>query len=120
MKILYCEDCGDIIAPHPTPNSARFCSCRRHAVWWTDPRAGVLRACDTQGSKDGWPFIPRAYILGITNLLLHMEGGMSAEKVEEAIEAHGENYLFKKWRSLIIRIRPGESGDTRWAPLPEP
>lgn len=117
MKLLYCQECDDIIAPWPKANEPRDCRCGRHAVWWIDPAKGILRVCDRHG-REGWPRAARAYVLGITNLLLQMDGGMTAEKVEQAIDLHDEYYLFKRWRSLIIRIRPGESGDTRWAPLP--
>lgn len=117
MKLLYCQACGDIVAPWPVAKQPRDCRCRRHAVWWVNPSTGILRVHDRFG-RDGWPNRAAAYVLGITNLLLGMDGDMSAEKVEAAIDAHEDSYLFKRWRSLIIRIRPGESGDTRWAPLP--
>lgn len=119
MKLLYCEDCGDIIAPYRQASKPRDCICGRHAVWWIDPQRGILRVCDRHGAENGWPFKPGAWVLGITNLLLHMPGDMTAEKVEQAIDEHEEYYLFKRFRSLIIRIRPGESGDTRYAPLPD-
>lgn len=118
MKLLYCQDCGDIVAPWPKANEPRDCRCGRHAVWWLNPFTGVLRVCDRQGLDNGWPKRASAYVLGITNLLLGMDGNMTAEKVQAAIDEHEETYLFKQWRSLIIRIRPGESGDTRWAALP--
>jgi hypothetical protein len=118
MKLLFCEDCGDIIAPWPEANKPRDCKCGRHAVWWLNPLTGLLRVCDRCGNEHGWPQQARAYVIGITNLLLHMDGDMTAEKVEAAINAHEDSYLFKRWRSLIIRIRPGESGDTSWAKIP--
>ena len=118
MKLLYCEECGDIVAPWPTANKPRDCRCGRHAVWWVNPFTGVLRVCDRLGRPNGWPSRARAYVLGITNLLLHMDGNMTADKVEAAIDEHEDTYLFKRYRSLIIRIRPGESGDTCWAALP--
>lgn len=118
MKLLFCEDCGDIIAPWREANRPRDCRCGRHAVWWVNPSTGVLRVCDRQGRPNGWPNRARAYVLGITNALLYMHGNMTAEKVGQAIDAHEDFYLFKQWRSLIIRIRPGESGDTRWAQIP--
>lgn len=118
MKLLYCQDCGDIIAPHPIANKPRDCRCRRHAVWWVDPSKGILRVCDRYGLDNGWPRNARAYVLGITNVLLHSTIDLNADVVEQMIDAHEDFYLFKKWRSLIIRIRPGESGDTRWDRIP--
>lgn len=123
MKLLYCEACGDIIAPYREANNPRYCTCKMHAVWWKDPIKGILGVCDTTGRKTGdfagYPIMARAYVLGITNALLQMDGQMNAEKVEQAIDAHPDYYLFKQWKSLIVRFRPGESSDTNWAPLPE-
>lgn len=122
MKLLYCQQCGDIIAPHPTPRQPRWCRCKRHAVWWEDPRAGTLRLHDAVGSFV-IPVRPRAYVIGLTNMLLGYDdeahGHITADVVNEMIDAHEDSYIFKRWRSLVIRIRPGESGDTRWAALPE-
>lgn len=122
MKLLFCQDCGDIIAPHPQADDPRWCRCERHAVWWTDPRKGILRLHDRQyPPSKGWkyPGRPRAYVIGLTNALLHCQTeGLTAETVQQLIDRHDDSYLFKRWRSLVIRIRPGESGDTGWANLP--
>lgn len=125
MKLLFCQDCGDIIAPHPHANEPRWCACQRHAVWWVNPSTGVLRLWD---SREGprmleqgrpYPSRPRAYVIGLTNALLQYEGqSLNAEVVGQLIDSHDDYYLFKRWRSLVIRIRPGESSDTGWAALP--
>lgn len=118
MKSLYCQDCGDIIAPYPRELEPRFCRCKRHAVWWVDPSAGVLRVCDTLG-RDGQPGRARAWVLGFTNLWLQNPAeDLTADDYREIVEAHDDYYLFKKLGSVAIRIRPGMSSDTRWAPLP--
>lgn len=123
MKLLYCEDCGDIRAPLPVAHKPVFCRCGRHAIWWEDPRAGIARVCDTRGRKDGayagWPGVARAYIIGLTNLFLGADKLTTAADYAEIVEAHDDSYLFKRYGSVAIRFRPGESGDTRWAGLPE-
>ncbi len=133
MKLLFCQDCGDIIAPHPIDGQPRWCRCKRHAVWWKDGRAGVLRLWDARegpvcsiGDDHGneaplwYPHRPRGYVIGLTNMLLNYGSeSINADVVKEMIDAHGDYYIFKRWRSLVIRIRPGESGDTAWSRLPE-
>jgi hypothetical protein len=123
MKLLFCQECGDIIAPNHQALKPRWCACERHAVWWLDPRAGTLRLFDRLSAKDieerRYPARPRAYVIGLTNALLMLDGqSLNAEVVTALIDAHDDSYLFKRWRSLVIRIRPGESGDTAWAALP--
>jgi hypothetical protein len=50
---------------------------------------------------------------------LCMEGhSINADVITKLIDAHDESYPFKRWRSLVIHIRPGESRDTAWAALP--
>jgi hypothetical protein len=119
MKLLYCQDCGDIIAPYNDRLKPRFCECRRHAVWWIEPARGTLRVCDCS-YPGGYPARARAFVIGLTNLLLHYpsEDTPSAGEVQRLIDEHGDNYVFKTTRSLVIRMRPGGSSDTAWAPLP--
>ncbi len=125
MKLLLCQDCHDIVAPDRRKHVTRWCACKRHAVWWVDPTRGILRLWDSvegpamveQNLK--YPRQPRAYVIGLTNLLLHHEGqSLNAQVVQDIIDAHEDYYLFKRWRSCVIRIRPGESDDTGWAALP--
>lgn len=47
-----------------------------------------------------------------------MDGSSSKEKIENILTLTPPNYLFKTQNTLIIKIRPGESGDTMYAPLP--
>lgn len=122
MKLLFCQDCGDIIAPRPTANVPRDCACGRHAVWWVDPSAGILRVCDRHGFKsgdhEGWPRIARAFVLGMHNAFLTWPEDVDAKVVSLILDSTPDSYLFKRQNSVVIRIRPGESGDTRWAALP--
>lgn len=122
MKLLLCEVCGDIIAPCREPLKPRWCACERHAVWWVDPSAGILRVCDSQGrqhgSLKGWPGLAKAWVIGLHNSFLAFPFKHDAESIAQIIDGTPDSYIFAKWRSVVIRIRPGESGDTRWAALP--
>lgn len=123
MKMLNCEICGDIIAPLRANNVARWCVCGRHAVWWVDGQRGILRVHDHQSPfADGRPADPayaRAYVLGVNNDFLMYPYPHDAESVRMINERCPDSYLFKKWGTPFIRIRPGESNDTDWAPLPK-
>lgn len=123
MKLMFCQECGDILAPFADANKPRWCCCGRHAVWWIDPRTGAIRLHDKKYPvSEGWkyPARPRAYILGITNSFLNCPlECIGATEIAEIIDSHNDYYLFKRWRSCIVRIRPGEADLTAWADLPE-
>lgn len=122
MKLLFCEVCGDIVAPHRQALETRSCNCQRHTVWWVDPSAGVLRVNDRYGHDSGtfkgWPFEAKAWVLGLHNAFLGWPYNHDADSIKAILDATPDSYIFKTWGSVIIRIRPGESGDTRWAALP--
>lgn len=120
MKLLFCQDCGDIFSPLPGAATARYCLCKRHAVWWTDPSSGQLRCHDTRAAdkKKAGNWEPRAFILGITNALLRYPFPQTEEATRHLIDQHDASYLFKQRNSLIVRFRPGETSDTGWADLP--
>jgi hypothetical protein len=122
MKLMFCEDCGDIVAPSRTDFKVRWCDCGRHAVWWEDGVAGMLVLHDKvdgctdrpDSDYDGFPKGgPRAWVLGIHNAVL-IADHLSADHVKELID-RAEGYLFKTRESLIIKIRPLDSNDTRWS-----
>jgi hypothetical protein len=128
VKLLYCQDCGDIVAPDATALVTRRCACKRHIVWWQDPERGIIRVCTDSGHRlvvealQGAPNgRPRAWLLGITNALLFhpCEGPLSADEVQKTIDAHDNYYMFKTTRSLIVRFRPGQSSDSAWALPPD-
>lgn len=128
MKLMYCELCGDIVAPYPVARITRACLCGRHVVWWEDPEQGIIRVCYKLGTieeiraEHGRPVgAAKVWLLGITNLLLNHTDALpiTADVVQQIIDLHSEHYLFKKWRSLVVRIRPGETSDSAWASLPE-
>lgn len=115
MKLLFCEDCGDITAPNRDANVPRWCRCKRHAVWWTNPVTGDLRLHDRRAAND------RGFVLGITNAFLYCPARtMDAPMIAAIIDRHPDYFLFKQQRSCIIRFRPGETDDSAWAPeLPD-
>lgn len=124
MKLLYCQDCADITTPGESSLAPHRCRCKRHAVWWEDPLRGVVRVCDTQGhvalvrELDGAPAgEPRAWLLGIANSLLTFwsVATPTADQVQALIDDIPDSYLFRSTRSLILRFRPGQTGDSGWA-----
>jgi hypothetical protein len=128
MKVLFCQECGDIIAPYRQNKRPRFCDCGRHAVWWRDGNAGLISAHDTlfvpPANTDPYatPRVPKAWILGMTNSFLNFPNfDMSAEDIQAIIDSHPDTYMFKTRRTCIVRFRPGHSSDSRWeSKLPEP
>jgi hypothetical protein len=122
MKLMFCEDCGDIVAPNRLDFAVRWCHCRRHAVWWENGRAGKLVLHDKLKSVakpgdhyDGFPDGgPRAWVIGLHNAVLNSPFPLAAEDTAQLI-AQADGYLFKTRGSLVIRLRPLESNDTRWS-----
>lgn len=123
MKLLYCEQCGDIISPNRGNFKPRWCECKRHAVWWVDGSRGILRVHDIEGPTDQGPshYNQRAWVLGVHNQFLQWEGGYgtSRDMIDTILDATPDTYLFKQVGSVIVRIRPGKSNDTGWSPLPD-
>jgi hypothetical protein len=120
VKALYCQVCGDIIAPFREANRPRPCRCGRHHVWWVDPFTGILRIHDAErANAERWA--PHAFVIGMTNAWLgHENEWLTREDYRAIIAQHRDTYLFKTLESVAIRIRPGTSNDTAWADaLPE-
>jgi hypothetical protein len=119
MKLMYCQACGDIVCPPRTAKQYKHCLCRRHAVWWRDPAAGLLSVYDSwrDGSNE-WR--PAAFVLGMTNSWLqHRSENLTKEDYKEIIDEHPDTYLFKTLETVAVRIRPGMSSDTMWEDLPK-
>lgn len=124
MKAMYCEICGTITSPGPRNFNPRTCSCGTHRCWWVDGSAGVFRVQDMAlgDPETGKPAgRPKVWILGISNSFLHhpREGSPTKEDVQIMLEQTPSSYIFKQTMSNIIRIRPGQSGDTGWAVFEE-
>lgn len=141
-KLMFCGDCGDVVAPSHTDMNPKWCRCERHAVWWRDGQNGLISVHDRMfpernGSPGG-----TAWIIGIHNGIL-TEGGrigdpnmpkMSkdgtkyldgncrtrAEDIERLIEETPDSYQFKTARSMIVRIYPGYSSDSKWEAVVPP
>lgn len=112
MKLLFCQSCGDIVAPFSKDNVPRWCDCHRHAVWWIDGQRGVLRVHDIGATCNA------AYVLGVSNSFLMYPDEITATVISKLHEDMPETYLFKRIGSPIVRIRPGASSDTAWSELP--
>lgn len=127
MKMLLCEECMDIVVPDHRDRVARHCRCYRHAVWWDDGVKGTLKIFDARREQDAQRtsdadghrtviYPRRAYVIGLTNALLTWpEETLTAASVQEMIDMHPDSYLFKRYRSLVVRFRPGHSSDTSYA-----
>lgn len=123
MKAIYCEICGTITSPGPRDFMPQSCYCGAHRVWWTDGRAGELRVeymeqhpAITEKMNGAPAGKPQVWILGISNSFLsHPSSGTpSADDVAAILAATPPNYVFKKTKSNIIRVRPGQTSDTAW------
>lgn len=137
-KLMFCGACGDMVAPGQVDMRARWCHCGRHAVWWRDGRRGLLSVHDRLFPERNGGAGGKAWVIGLHNMLTMM-GGSTADPnsrwctpnevgdpptdgnlltrkkwVEQALEDTPDTYLFKRVNSLVIRIAPGYSGDTRW------
>lgn len=131
MKVLFCLDCGDMIAPLPKPRAIRVCNCERHAVWWENPQEGQIRVCDfgpavarltneQRASVGGAPMVePRCYLVGIDNAFLLYQGELGRKAIKEIYESAGSTMLFRSWNSCVVRFKPGETSDSAWSDVPQ-
>lgn len=109
MKLLLCEACGTIAAPmqHPYPIIYKIpvqCLCGESWCWWENAEMGILKV-----------YGENARVLGIANNLLRAKCDYYAVRdfeMEKLIEEIPDNYLFKKFKSLIIKYKPGFTEDT--------
>lgn len=122
-KLLFCAECGDVVAPSHVDKQPRFCRCQRHAVWWDDGSKGHVRVIDTWVPHRSSSLGAKAWIIGIHNGLL-TEGGITcdagngqttAAQVAALLDDTPDTYLFKRANSLVIRFTPGSTGDSNWA-----
>ena len=83
--------------------------CKRYYVWWRDGARGLISVHDTLGVNIG------AFIIGINNAIFSLKSDEpSAEDYQKLIDATPDTYLFKTRRSLVVRIVPGHSTDSKW------
>lgn len=112
MKLLFCEDCGDIVAPCNVRNSCRYCACGRHAVWLEgdgeDLSEDFANVCDTYwtlSAPDGEA--QRAWILHVSPDIL--------AAAREGDSQAGDR-IFRQMGAAIVRMRPGDAPSSRWSP----
>lgn len=122
MKMMFCQECGELVVPSRHDMRPNRCYCGRHAVWWRNGPKGLISFNDKQKSDpreipEGWE--PRVWLIGVTNLFLQYPGEtMTTTDITDIIEAHDDYYLFKRQKSCIIRVRPGHSSDSQWDHTP--
>ena len=110
MKLLFCEDCKDIVCPPYVNLRKKFCNCKRHSVWWIDRYKGTLKVGDNRDKNN------RAYVIGLSNkgLLLAPDRQWTKEAVHDNLLNVKAGSLFEATQSLVWRQRPGENENTSW------
>lgn len=110
MKLMFTLCCGSLIVPHPTNEVVRWCKCRKGACWWVDGAKGIFDIYHENYSD--------VYGIGLHNGLLTwpLDGStmILSEDIKSIVEATPEYYFFKRLESLIIKFRPGATGDTHF------
>jgi hypothetical protein len=125
MKLMFCENCGDVVTPHRQANFPKFCECNGSCCWWIDPKAGQFGVWSHAGRKG-------VAVIGIHNSFLTAPfpntvnetqqmvefGCLQRVTMEHILDDTPNSYLFKQLRSLIVKFRPGFSSDTVFATAP--
>lgn len=121
MKILYAECCRELVVPDSKAMAPRFCPCGKSAVWWVDPLDGRLGVYSGYGKE-------MVSVIGLHNGLLaekfkqlgddgHEYGCIQGDVINRMVEETPSSYLFKQVGSLVIRVRPGFTGDIEFFPI---
>lgn len=135
-KLMHCADCGDLVAPSHRDMDPRWCRCERHAVWWRDGRQGLISVHDRMFPERNGGAGGKAWIVGIHNGLFWQDDGVAdphkpklskdgtkyldgncrtrREDIEAILDQTPDTYQFKQAGSLIVRISPGFSNDSKW------
>ncbi len=61
---------------------------------------------------------PAAYVIGLHNEWLQWPFALDAVAYQAILARTPASYIFKQVSSVAIRIRPGESSDTRYDTMP--
>ena len=124
MKILFCENCGDLVVPSVEAYRPKWCRCGGSCCWWIEPNKGEF-ACWSQLGKESVSIIGINNSLFTTSFPLIESEGKKLEHgcinkitIKELIDSTPDSYIFKKVESLICRFRPGFSSDTFFASKP--
>jgi hypothetical protein len=76
MKLLFCGECGDVVAPDSHDMVPRWCKCGRHAVWWRNGSKGLISVHDKwfpgRNGGDGG----KGWVIGIANSIMQFPGLM--------------------------------------------
>jgi hypothetical protein len=121
MKILFCENCGDLVIPNIQAYEPNWCRCQAACCWWIDPQKGSFACWSQFGER-------LVSILGINNMLLTEPfmvtenqsefGCIQKTAIERMLLETPDSYLFKRVNSMIIRFRPGFTSETTFATPP--
>ena len=122
MKMLLCENCGDLVVPSVTAHEAKWCRCNASCCWWINPKNGEFGCWSQLGKR-------AVSIVGINNMLFTEPfskagsdelGCIQQESIDRMINETPDSFLFKRLKSMIIRFRPGFTSDTIFATVPPP
>lgn len=118
MKLIYCQDCGDLVAPHRVEYRVRWCDCRRHAVWWRQSKLGLLSVFDSM--RSGRPpelrhMVPlRTYVLAIHNDFIHASKPViSRNDYDDILAGTPAGHLYHQVGQICVRVRPGVAADVQ-------
>lgn len=109
---MFCSRCFDFRALSPEQMDKRWaivaCQCGTVEGRWTDPMRGLAIF-----REDGRDRPRHAWLIGIHNEFLLTEDPRLAHRVWDT----AEGYLFKSYESPVIKVRPGQSSDTRFVSM---
>lgn len=119
VKLLFCEKCHTIVVPPPSDFVGAKCKCGRFTVWWEDGQRGVIRVHDIEGPTLAGPaqMNESCWLIGIHNGVFYEPGELNALAVRGMLANTDQSYLFRRVESLVVRFRPGTTGDSAYAPL---
>ncbi|SRR6266566_382643 len=112
MKLMWSLCCATLVVPDARNRKIRWCECKKSACWWNDADAGLFVVHAEEGA-------PIPDVLGLHNGLLTIPYLPSFQmvqrgQIEKLLEDTPDTYLFKRANSVLIRFKPGISGDTRF------
>ena len=109
---MWCEECGDIVAPYRQNRRPRACQCGRYSIWWENSFTGVVRVYDAH--QRGWRGCA-VWVVGLANSFLSHVGRVTPDITQGLLDEIPDSYLFKRQNSLVIKFRPAETSDSAFA-----
>ena len=123
MRLLFCQQCGDLRAPVAEARRPRFCACGRHSVWWADRMNGMLVICDGWGQQEERPGYPRgrmayAWEIHLADEMLRAPVAVADPPTIAKVMSIESEALLRLAESPAIKYRPGETDDSSWGWFP--